>query len=61
MSLLPMPSRAQSVERERGGAHCLQNSEKDHHFHGPYWVRFVVTNNRLHSSQFNFECAFIKI
>ena len=38
-----------------------KKSREDHHFHGPYWLRFVVANNRLHSSQFNFEYAFIEI
>ena len=51
----------QSLDREMGGAHYLQNSEKDHHFHRPHLLRLVVANNRLHSSQFNFEYAFIEI
>ena len=60
MNLLPMPV-GQSLDREMGGAHYLQNSEKDHHFHRPHLLRLVVANNRLHSSQFNFEYAFIEI
>ena len=44
-----------------GGAHYLQNSEKDHHSHRPYLLRFVVANNRLHFHQFDFEYAFIEI
>ena len=39
---------------------ALQNSEKDHYFHGPYWIRFVVVNNGLHSSQFNFSMHLLK-
>ena len=60
MDLLPIPV-GQSLDREMGGAHYLQNSEKDHHFHRPYLLKFVVANNRLHSSQFNSECACIEI
>ena len=61
MNLLPIPGRAQSLARARGGAHSLQNREKNHNFHGPYWLMFVVANNRLHSRQFLFENAFIEI
>ena len=57
MNLLPIPGREHSVIRKGEMPTALQNSEKDHHFHGPYWLRFVVAN----SSQFNFEYAFIEI
>ena len=39
---------------------AMQNSEKDHDFHGTYWLRFVVAHNRLHFSQFHFNMHLLK-
>ena len=36
------------------------SAEKDHNFHGPYCLRFVVAHNRLHFSQFNFNMHLLK-